>query len=88
MPNQTAVVHSSSVVFFAIRKGDWKLIEGIGLGGFTEPKQVKPKPDEPTGQLFNLANDPHEDHDLYLKNPEKVKELRATLAEIKKKKKS
>ena len=88
MPNQTAVVHSSSVVFFAIRKGDWKLIEGIGLGGFTEPKEVKPKPDEPTGQLFNLANDPHEDYDLYLKNPEKVKELRATLAEIKKKKKS
>ena len=88
VPNQTAVVHSSSVGFFAIRKGDWKLIEGIGSGGFTEPKEVKPKPDEPTGQLFNLANDPHEDHDLYLKNPEKVKELRATLAEIKKKKKS
>lgn len=83
VPNQPAVVHSSSIGYFAIRKGDWKLIEGLGSGGFTEPRDVKPKDGEPTGQLYNLDTDIAETNDLYLKNPEKVKELRDLLAEIK-----
>lgn len=88
VPNQTAVVHSSSVGFYALRKGDWKLIEGLGSGGFTVPKEVEPKAGQPTGQLYNLATDPHEDHDVYTQYPEKVKELKAALEEIKQKKKS
>ncbi|MEZ4903582.1 MAG: hypothetical protein R2822_18390 [Spirosomataceae bacterium] len=54
---QPAVVHSSSIAFFAIRKGDWKLIEGRGSGGFTEPQEIQPKDGEATGQLYHLATD-------------------------------
>lgn len=86
VPNQPAVVHSSSIGYFAIRQGDWKLIEGMGSGGFTEPRNVAPQPGGPTGQLYNLATDIAETNDLYTKNPEKVKELRALLAEIRNKK--
>ncbi len=88
VPNQTAVVHSSSIGFYAIRKGDWKLIEGLGSGGFTVPKEIEPKAGQSTGQLYNLATDPHEDHDVYTQYPEKVKELKAALEEIKQNKKS
>lgn len=86
VPNQPAVVHSSSIGYFAIRKGDWKLIEGLGSGGFTDPKEIKPTAGGPQGQLFNLAADPAETTDLYTQHPEKVEELRTLLAEIKAKK--
>lgn len=82
--NQLAVIHSSSIGFFAIRKGDWKLIEGLGSGGFTEPKEIKQKEGKSKGQLYNLATDPSERNDLYDQNPGKVGELRSLLAEIKK----
>ncbi|QMW06843.1 arylsulfatase [Spirosoma foliorum] len=83
VPNQPAVVHSSSIGYFAIRKGDWKLIEGLGSGGFTEPRDVKPVAGEPTGQLYNLATDQLETTNVYQQNPEKVKELTALLNQIK-----
>jgi arylsulfatase A len=82
VPDQPAVVHSSSIGYFAIRKGDWKLIEGLGSGGFTEPRDVKPKPGEPAGQLYNLATDQLETTNQYQKNPEKVKELTILLNQI------
>ncbi|CAN5452003.1 sulfatase-like hydrolase/transferase [soil metagenome] len=82
VPNQPAVVHSSSIGYFSIRKGDWKLIEGLGSGGFTEPRDVKPKPGEPIGQLYNLATDQFETTNQYQKNPEKVKELTILLNQI------
>jgi len=80
--NQPAVVHSSSIGYFAIRIGDWKLIQGLGSGGFTVPKQIKAKPGEAIGQLYNLAEDPHEDKNLYDQYPEKVKTLTEMLNEI------
>lgn len=82
VPNQPAVVHSSSIGYFAIRKGDWKLIEGLGSGGFTEPRDVKPKPGEPIGQLYNLATDQLETTNLYQQHPETVKELTNLLNQI------
>ncbi|WP_338868197.1 arylsulfatase [Spirosoma sp. SC4-14] len=81
--NQPAVVHSSSIGFYAIRKGDWKLIEGLGSGGFTEPKELKPQVGDPIGQLYNLATDPAESQNLYVQNPEKVNELTRLLTAIK-----
>jgi arylsulfatase A len=80
---QPAVIHSSSIGFFSIRKGDWKLIEGLGSGGFTEPKQIKPEAGQPTGQLYKLSSDRTEQYNLYLKHPEKVKELTDLLTKIK-----
>ena len=81
--SQPAVVHSSSIGYFAIRKGDWKLIEGLGSGGFTEPRKVDATEGKPAGQLYNLATDISETEDVYARYPDKVKELTQLLAEIK-----
>lgn len=80
--NQQAVVHSSSMGIYAIRKGNWKLIEGLGSGGFTEPKEIKSQ-NGIIGQLYNLADDIAEKNDVYSENPNKVKELHDLLVEIK-----
>lgn len=75
VPGQDAVIHHSSKGVFAIRSGDWKLIEGLGSGGFSEPVYIEPKPGEALGQLFNLKEDPSETVDLYQQEPEIVKKL-------------
>ena len=77
-----SIIHHSSQGFFAIRKGDWKLIEKRGSGGFSEPVLIEPKKGEPIGQLYNLAEDPSEKINRYNEQPEKVKELLAELANI------
>src|SRR5262245_39653859 len=41
---RAALVHHSGGGMFAIRQGDWKLIEGLGSGGFSAPHSEKPKP--------------------------------------------
>ena len=78
-----AIVHHSMDGMFAIRQGDWKLIEGLGSGGFTAPRRVKPTPDGPKGQLYNLADDPTEQVNLYQKHPEIVARLHELLAKYK-----
>jgi hypothetical protein len=67
---------------FAIREGDWKLIEGLGSGGFTKPSSVEPKEGGPAGQLYNQADDPSETTNLYLERPDVVKRLTLSLDEI------
>jgi len=69
---------------FAIRKGSWKLIKGLGSGGMSSPASIVPKPGEAPWQLFNLETDIHEDHNLYDQYPEKVKELNGLLEQIRK----
>ena len=75
-------IHHSLSGMFAISQGDWKLITERGSGGFSRPRSVSVKHGEATGQLFNLRTDPQETKNLYLKHPEKVRELAAKLAEI------
>ena len=62
----------------AIRKGDWKFVPNI------PPSTQKGTEDDPDGMLFNLANDLAESKDLAAGNPDKVKELQALLAQIRK----
>ena len=62
--------------------GKWKLIPWRGSGGFTPPRLIKPRPGEPVGQLYNLADDPGETTNLYAQRPEKVAELTATLERL------
>lgn len=82
-PNRKSLIHHSGNATFAIRKDDWKLIENnLGSGGFSRPGNVKPKADGPQGQLYNLAKDPQESKNLWLDEPEKVKELLAELNTI------
>jgi arylsulfatase A len=84
VPGQTAIVHHSSLGHFAVRQGQWKLIDKDGSGGFSEPSQVSPVPGEPQGQLYNLAEDPSETNDLYDQRPQKVNQLKKLLEQIRK----
>ena len=83
VPLQPAVVHSSSIGYYAIRMGDWKLIEGLGSGGFTVPKQINPSAGMPSAQLYNLKKDIAETVNLYDQYPDQVARLRKQLQEIK-----
>lgn len=78
-PIREAVVHHSGDGHFSIRQGEWKLIPVRGSGGFTPPKVYEPKPGEPAGELFNLADDPSERRNLYLDRPEVAARLAALL---------
>lgn len=60
---------------WAIRLDDRKLITGLGSGGFSEPKRVRPGPDDPPGQLYDLATDRGETENLYQQQPTQVAEL-------------
>lgn len=80
--NQDAIVHHSSMGHFAVRKGEWKLIDRPGSGGFSEPATYTPGPGEPEGQLYNLADDPGETKNLYDSLPSKVEELKETLRQL------
>lgn len=77
------VIHHSVQGVFAIREGDYKLIQGLGSGGFSTPRTVKPKEGGPKGQLYDLAKDPSEKTNLYLKKPDVVKRLTELLEKVK-----
>ncbi|MBN1985859.1 MAG: arylsulfatase [Prolixibacteraceae bacterium] len=76
------VIHHSGNGKFAIRVGDWKLIEGLGSGGFSTPVNPEPQPDDPKDQLYNLKSDPGEEENLYFSEQKKVEELKSKLKEI------
>ena len=81
-PVRESIVHHSVDGVFAVRKGDWKLIEGLGSGGFTKPSKIEPQAGGPEGQLYNLKEDPSETNNLWLEKPEVVQELTALLDSI------
>ncbi|MBP8911270.1 MAG: arylsulfatase [Phycisphaerae bacterium] len=83
-PIREATVHHSGNGLFAIRQGDWKLIEGLGSGGFTAPQAVKPEPGGAAGQLYNLRDDPGEQKNLWLDRPEVVERLSGLLERYRK----
>jgi arylsulfatase A-like enzyme len=66
---------------FAIRDGDWKLIEGLGSGGFTQPAIIEQVEGGPAGQLYNMAEDPSEKTNLYQDRPDVVERLARILKE-------
>jgi len=72
-----SLVLRSAIGSFAIRKGDWKLIEQAELEpkykGFAENKN----------QLYKLSDDPSETANLWDSNPELVKERQDLLKTIK-----
>jgi arylsulfatase A-like enzyme len=82
-PIRPAVVHHSGAGLFAIRSGDWKLITGLGSGGFTAPNRVEPKEGGPKGQLYNLKDDIGEKKNLWLEKPEVVERLTTLLERYK-----
>ncbi|HAT20324.1 MAG TPA: arylsulfatase [Verrucomicrobiales bacterium] len=65
-----------------IRDQEWKLIDQLGSGGFSNPKRVKPGPDDPKGQLYNLSTDSSEQSNLWKRHPELVRKLTARMRKI------
>ena len=82
-PIREAVVHHSSRGMFAIRQGKWKLVLGLGSGGFSLPRSIEPKPGGPEGQLYNLEDDLAESRNLWSENPEIVERLTNLLQKYK-----
>ena len=73
------LVHHSFHGAFALRSGRWKLVEGLGSGGFTWPAQV-PTPVGGSGwRLYDLYADPWERDDQASMRPDVVTRLRARL---------
>ncbi|MEZ5327849.1 MAG: arylsulfatase [Verrucomicrobiales bacterium] len=67
---------------FSIRSGDWKFINGLGSGGFSEPRRIDPQPGGATGQLYNLKQDLAESQNLFISHPDIVSRLEAELQAI------
>ena len=71
------IVHSADGVF-AIRKGQWKWIEGIPVEDI-KPGARKARAEEYRPQLYDLKADPAETKDVSAAHPEVVKELTSLL---------
>lgn len=78
-PPRDSAVHHSLNGMFALREGNWKYIEGVGSGGFT---QIKSPENGPSGQLYDLSKDPGEKNNLWATEAELVARLQARLEEI------
>ena len=71
-----AIIHHSSEGFFAIRKGNWKLIMCSHSGGNSQPKAASEEAKIlPPIQLYDLSTDIGETQNVYEKHPAIVKEL-------------
>lgn len=77
------LIHHSLRGLFAIRQGHWKYVEARGSGGFSQPRQIQPKAGEPTGQLYNLADDPSETTNLASREKSVADRLSALLLSAK-----
>ena len=76
------VMRAGSKSTMTIRAGDWKLIIGLGSGGFSKPSRIPPKPGGPTGQLYNLKSDPAEANNVYQDHPDIVQRLQKRMKQI------
>ena len=86
-PIREATVHHSCKGRFAIRQGDWVYIDFPTGDDNKEPewrrRQLGVQGHNEPCELFNLADDPTQRHNLAAKNPAKVESLKALLAKYK-----
>lgn len=78
-PVRQTVVHHSISGVFALRRGKWKFIDGVGSGGWSGQGDGLP------GQLYDMEADPQEQNNLY-SDPEHqaiVNDLKALLERYK-----
>ncbi|MBL9138132.1 MAG: arylsulfatase [Verrucomicrobiales bacterium] len=87
-PIRGPVVTVSSAGFTAIRSGPWKLIDGLGSGGFSPPSRIQPAIGGATGQLYNLKDDPTESTNVWQQHLDVVERLTAELTRIRESKRS
>ncbi|HSJ03404.1 MAG: arylsulfatase [Verrucomicrobium sp.] len=74
-PVREAVVHHSITGAFSIRQGSWKLELCPGSGGWSDPRPGTEPAGAPRLQLFDLAADPAETHNVQAGQPEVVARL-------------
>lgn len=79
---RTSLLLESSNGMKHLRMGRWKLIDGLGSGGFSKPGRIRPEPGQPAGQLYDLGADPAERHNLYGERPEIVRRLRGEMERL------
>ena len=72
------IIHHSINGRFAIRNGEWKLVDCSGSGGWS----ANDDPALPPVQLYNMKDDPGESINLYEQFPEKVEELKKCLESV------
>ncbi len=85
-PPRTTMVHNTFKNIYALRQGDWVLIDAKSGSQKSIPKpwlkkHETPVDDQPVG-LYNLKEDIGQRHNLAAKNPEKVTQLQARLKAI------
>jgi arylsulfatase A-like enzyme len=68
-----------SSAFPVIRSDRWVLIEGLGSGGFSQPRRINPEKGGPTGQLYDLNHDVGQRYNMWSANPDVVIRLRAEM---------
>jgi arylsulfatase A len=78
-PLREATIHHSMDGMFAIRQGPWKLVLGLGSGGFSRPQRVEPEPGAAPGRLYHLQDDPAEAINLWTERPDIVEQLSSLL---------
>ncbi|HBJ86031.1 MAG TPA: arylsulfatase [Verrucomicrobiales bacterium] len=86
---RATVVHNTNPNGYALRHGDWVLIEAKTDGVSKVPAwfdeangyTAKTQP----GELYNLRDDLSQQHNLHAEKPEKVAELKALLAKVREK---
>jgi len=82
-PVRDTVVHHSITGKFAIRQGKWKLVLCPGSGGWASPKDDEALEQGLPGiQLYDMAADPSETHNLEAEQPEVVERLTALLEQL------
>lgn len=85
-PQRRSLALKSGRGLMTIRRGDWKLIDGEGSGGFsgreTKGRDNQGRSHTGSGQLYNLADDIGETTNLIDQHPEIAASLRSELAAI------
>jgi arylsulfatase A len=74
-----SLIHHAYDGMYSVRKGEWKYIEGLGSGGFSEPRRYTAEDGDAAGQLYNIADDSRETLNLWLTRQDKAKELQTIL---------
>ncbi|MFP4353901.1 MAG: sulfatase family protein [Phycisphaerae bacterium] len=76
------LVHHSVGGMYSFRQGPWKMILGLGSGGFSEPRFGRPVAGGPEGQLYHMHDDTAETTNLWQEKPEIVKDLQDRLRQV------
>ena len=87
-PPRTSIVHNTNAKEYAIRQGDWLLVDA--KSGYTwkkpppawDAKHHQPPDDDQPVELYNLREDVGQRHNLAMNNPAKAAELQVLLKKL------